>query len=168
MTMDTRKERNKEMTGKTTMLAALFMMAGAVAAAAPSQDSYHAVTNDWYNGNFSNVLELSSARLAANTNDLVGAYLKLSWDVCFADIPTLSNSVTRAITLSDAVTNAAFSNDFQRLRPVMVAFRDQVLPNVTEEMRLAELPKASLPHKPIPEKRWLKLLWDNGMWTPVN
>ena len=67
-----------------------------------------------------------------------------------------------------AETNAAFSNDFQRLRPVMVAFRDQVLPNVTEEMRLAELPKASLPHKPIPEKRWLKLLWDNGMWTPVN
>ena len=91
------------------MLAALFTMAGAVAAAAPSQDSYHAVTNDWYNGNFSNVLELSSARLAANTNDLVGAYLKLSWDICFADIPTLSNSVTRAIALSDAVTNAAFS-----------------------------------------------------------
>ena len=156
------------MTGKTTMLAALFTMAGAVAAAAPSQDSYHAVTNDWYNGNFSNVLELASSRLAANTNDLVGTYLKLSWDVCFADIPTLSNSVTRTIALSDAVTNAAFSNDFQRLRPVMVAFRDQVLPNVTEEMRLAELPKASLPHKPIPEKRWLKLLWDNGMWTPVN
>ena len=23
-------------------------------------------------------------------------------------------------------------------------------------------------NKPIPEKRWLKLLWDNGMWTPVN
>jgi hypothetical protein len=166
--MDTRKERNKEMTGKTTMLAALFTMAGAVAVAVPSQDSYHAVTNDWYNGNFSNVLELASSRLAVNTNDLVGTYLKLSWDVCFADIPTLSNSVTRAIALSDAETNAAFSNDFQRLRPVMVAFRDQVLPNVTEEMRLAELPKASLPHKPIPEKRWLKLLWDNGIWTPVN
>lgn len=156
------------MTGKTTMLAVLLMMTGSVAVAVPSQDSYHAVTNDWYNGNFSNVLELSSARLAANTNDLVGAYLKLSWDICFADIPTLSNSVTRAITLSDAVTNAAFSNDFQRLRPVMVAFRDNVLPTVTEEMRLADLSKASLPHKPIPEKRWLKLLWDNGMWTPVN
>ena len=153
---------------KTAMLAALLTMVGAAAMAVPSQDSYHAVTNDWYNGNFSNVLELASSRLAANTNDLVGTYLKLSWDVCFADIPTLSNSVTRAITLSDAVTNAAFSNDFQRLRPIMVAFRDQVLPNVTEEMRLAELPKASLPHKPIPEKRWLKLLWDNGMWTPVN
>ena len=156
------------MTGKKAMLAAVLSMSVAAAVAAPSADNYASVTNDWYNGNFSNVLELSSARLAANTNDLVGAYLKLSWDICFADIPMLSNSVTRTIALSDAVTNAAFSNDFQRLRPVMVAFRDQVLPNVTEEMRLAELPKASLPHKPIPEKRWLKLLWDNGMWTPVN
>lgn len=163
-----RKEGNVEMTGKATMLAAVLSMSVAAAVAAPSADNYASVTNDWYNGNFSNVLELASSRLAANTNDLVGAYLKLSWDVCFADIPTLSNSVTRAITLSDAVTNAAFSNDFQRLRPVMVAFRDQVLPNVTEEMRLAELPKASLPHKPIPEKRWLKLLWDNGMWLPMN
>ena len=156
------------MTGKTTMLAAVLSMSVAAAVAAPSADNYASVTNDWYNGNFSNVLELASSRLAANTNDIVGAYLKLSWDICFADIPTLSNSVTRTIALSDAVTNAAFSNDFQRLRPVMVAFRDQVLPNVTEEMRLAELPKASLPHKPIPEKRWLKLLWDSGMWTPVN
>ena len=156
------------MTGKKAMLATVLSISVAAAVAAPSVDNYASVTNDWYNGNFSNVLELASARLAANTNDLVGTYLKLSWDVCFADIPTLSNSVTRTIALSDAVTNAAFSNDFQRLRPVMVAFRDQVLPNVTEEMRLAELAKASLPHKPIPEKRWLKLLWDNGMWTPVN
>ena len=163
-----RKEGNVEMTGKATMLAAVLSMSVAAAVAAPSADNYASVTNDWYNGNFSNVLELASSRLAANTNDLVGAYLKLSLDVCFADIPTLSNSVTRAIALSDAETNAAFSNDFQRLRPVMVAFRDNVLPTVTEEMRLADLPKASLPHKPIPEKRWLKLLWDNGMWTPVN
>ena len=69
---------------KTAMLAALLTMVGAAAMAVPSQDSYHAVTNDWYNGNFSNVLELASSRLAANTNDLVGTYLKLSWDVCFA------------------------------------------------------------------------------------
>ena len=149
-------------------VAAIVLMISASALATPSADNFASVTNDWYNGNFSNVLELALSRLAANTNDLVGAYLKLSWDVCFADIPTLSNSVARAIALSDAVTNAAFSNDFQRLRPVMVAFRDEVLPTVTEEMRLADLPKASLPHKPIPEKRWLKLLWDNGMWQPMN
>jgi len=152
------------MTVKKTMLAATLSMSWA-AVAVPSADNYRAVTNDWYNGNFTNVLDLASARLAADTNDVVGAYLKLSWDICFADIPTLSNSVTRTIALSDAVTNAAFSNDFQRLRPVMVAFRDEILPNVTEEMRLADLPKASLPHKPIPEKRWLELLWNNGLWT---
>ena len=155
------------MTGKTTMLAALLMMAGSVAVAVPSQDSYHAVTNDWYNANFMNVLELADARLAVNSNDLVGTYLRLSWDICFSDIPTLMNSITRAVTLSEAVTNAAFSNDFQQLKPVMISLRDDFLPNMTKAERLAELPKARLPHKPIPERHWLKLLWDNGLWLPL-
>ena len=135
--------------------------------AVPSQDSYHAVTNDWYNANFTNVLELAEARLAANSNDLAGTYLRLSWDICFSDIPTLTNSITRAVTLSEAVTNEAFSNDFQQLKPVMISLRDDFLPNMTEAERLAELPKARLPHKPIPERHWLKLLWDNGLWLPL-
>ena len=132
--------------------------------AEPTADTYAAVTNDWYNGNFSNVLQLAEQRLAANSNDVVGAYLMLSWDVNFSDIPTLSNSVSRAIALSDAVANVAFSNDFQRLRPVMVAFRDELLPQMTEEMRQADLPKARLPHKSIPENRWLRLLWEENLW----
>lgn len=134
------------------------------ALADPSANTYHAVTNDWYNGNFSNVLQLAELRLSSNSNDVVGAYLKLSWDVSFSDIPTLSNSVSRTIALSDAVTNVAFSNDFQRLRPAMVAFRDELLPQMTEAMRQADLPKASLPHKSIPENRWLRILWEENLW----
>lgn len=153
------------MNAKTMLTATVIGLGMCLSAwAAPSANTYHAVTNDWYNGNFSNVLQLAEQRLSSNSNDVVGAYLKLSWDICFSDIPTLSNSVSRAIAISDAVTNAAFSNDFQRLRPAMLAFRDELLPQMTEEMRQADLPKASLPHKSIPENRWLRLLWEENIW----
>ena len=57
---------------------AVASFAGA-ASAMPSTNNFHAVTNDWYNGNFTNVYELAQMRLAANSNDVVGAYLMLDW-----------------------------------------------------------------------------------------
>ena len=151
------------MNGKTTTLCAMAALA-TVALASPTENTYHAVTNDWYNANFSNVLELAESRLAANTNDLVGAYLKLSWDICFSDASTLSNSVTRVLDIGDTVQNAAFSNEFWRLRPMTVSFRDDILPMYTEEVRQQEQVRSMQPHKPIPERKWLKLLWDENLW----
>lgn len=151
------------MNGKTTTLCAMAALA-TVALASPTENTYHAVTNDWYNANFSNVLELAELRLAANTNDLVGAYLKLSWDICFSDASTLSNSVTRVLDIGDTVQNAAFSNEFWRLRPMTVSFRDDILPMYTEEVRQQEQVRSMQPHKPIPERKWLKLLWDENLW----
>ena len=149
---------------RTTTALCATALSAAAALASPSQNTYSAVTNDWYNANFSNVLELAESRLSANTNDLVGAYLKLSWDICFSDASTLSNSVTRVLAIGDTVQNAAFSNEYWRLRPMIVSFRDDILPMYTEEVRLQEQPKASQPHKPIPERKWLKLLWDENLW----
>ena len=148
---------------KTTTLCVMAALA-TVALASPTENTYHAVTNDWYNANFSNVLELAELRLAANTNDLVGAYLKLSWDICFSDASTLSNSVTRVLDIGDTVQNAAFSNEFWRLRPMTVSFRDDILPMYTEEVRQQEQVRSMQPHKPIPERKWLKLLWDENLW----
>ena len=148
---------------KTTTLCVMTALA-TVALASPTENTYHAVTNDWYNANFSNVLELAELRLAANTNDLVGAYLKLSWDICFSDASTLSNSVTRVLDIGDTVQNAAFSNEFWRLRPMTVSFRDDILPMYTEEVRQQEQVRSMQPHKPIPERKWLKLLWDENLW----
>ena len=148
---------------KITTLCTMALSA-TVTFASPSENTYHAVTNDWYNANFSNVLELAESRLAANTNDLVGAYLKLSWDICFSDASTLSNSVTRVLDIGDTVQNAAFSNEFWRLRPMTVSFRDDILPMYTEEVRQQEQVRSMQPHKPIPERKWLKLLWDENLW----
>ncbi len=151
------------MNGKMTTLCAVALSA-TITLASSSENTYHAVTNDWYNANFSNVLELAESRLAANTNDLVGAYLKLSWDICFSDASTLSNSVTRVLSIGDTVQNVAFSNEYWRLRPMTVSFRDDILPMYTEEVRQQELVRSTQPHKPIPERKWLKLLWDENLW----
>ena len=43
---------------KTLMIIALATFAEC-AVAIPSSNNFHAVTNDWYNGNFTNVYELA-------------------------------------------------------------------------------------------------------------
>ncbi len=59
--------------------------------ATPTENTYAAVTNDWYNGNWTNVLELAQIRRAANSNDLVAANIIVSYDVLFSDVGAMSN-----------------------------------------------------------------------------
>ena len=47
-------------------IAAIVLSLSALAHAAPSADNYASVTNDWYQGNWTNVYELAQQRLAAN------------------------------------------------------------------------------------------------------
>lgn len=147
---------------KAVALAGMFAARSLLAT--PSPNSYHGVTNDWYNANFSNVLELAELRLATNANDIVGLTLKRSYHVSFGDINTFSNSVVRFIQVADTVTAPAFSNMYWQLRPQEIMLRDQVLPMFSQEMIEEDLPKARLPNKPIPEKPYLKALWDDGQW----
>ena len=148
-------------------LALAFTMVAAVAKGVPSPNTYHGVTNDWYNANFSNVLELAEARLAANSNDIVGVTLKLGYDVSFGDIATLSNSVARFIDVADTVCAPSFSNEYWAVRSEEIRFRDVFIPTLTPAAVEAERHKALLPHKPIPERRYLMLLWRDGLWTPL-
>ena len=79
---------------KTLAAAAMALATALSAYAVPTENTFTAVTNDWYVGRWANVLELAQTRLAANSNDLVGAHLVVSYDVLFSDIPAISNSVT--------------------------------------------------------------------------
>ena len=86
-----------------------FAMAVALAFAAnatPSANNFHAVTNDWYQGNYSNVYELAQQRLVANSNDLVAAVNMESYDLRFSSFAAISNSILRLMRASEA---AAFS-----------------------------------------------------------
>ena len=90
--------------------------------ATPSSNNFHSVTNDWYNGNFSNVYELAQMRLSTNATDVVGAYLMLDWDLAFSDYSTISNAMMRVVSSSDLVAAPAFSNAYEKCRHLYLSF----------------------------------------------
>ena len=97
-------------------LASVVAAAALAACANPTADNYHAVTNDWWNGNYTNVCELAQQRFAANSNDLVAAHIMWEYDICFSDFAAMSNSIMRLVRIADEVTLPAYTNRYQRLR----------------------------------------------------
>ena len=149
---------------KTLIIAAAVLALALSARAVPTENNYAAVTNDWYAGKWTNVLELAQARLAANSNDLVGAHLVVSYDVLFSDIPAISNSVTRLVGAMDASGAPALTNLLSRLRPGWMHFRDGFLPRQTSADLQAQRVKSSITNKTLDCDFVLKAIWDNGLW----
>ena len=149
---------------KTSAIAATALAIALSARAVPTENTYAAVTNDWYVGKWTNVLELAQSRLAANSNDLVGAHLVVSYDVLFSDIPAISNSVTRLVGAMDASGAPALTNMLSRLRPGWVCFRDEFLPQQTAADVQAQREKSSITNKTLDCDFVLKAIWDNGLW----
>lgn len=149
---------------KIAITVALTVAQAFMADAMPTENTYHAVTNDWYNGNWTNVYELAQARLAANSNDLVAANIIVSYDVLFSDIDSMSNSVTRLIYAMDQSSAPALTNLHSRLRPGWVYFRDQFLPYQTAADLQQQHEKSYIIHKPLDCDFVLKAIWDNGLW----
>ena len=146
-----------------SIVVASAMLAGC-AFAMPSSNNFHAVTNDWYNGNFSNVYELAQTRLAANSNDVVGAYLMLDWDFRFSGTMAVSNSISRVMAVSEQVTNPAFSNAYVTVRESCILYRDEFLPTLTDVHQQEAIEKSSVTNAPLVNEAPLKILWDNNLW----
>ena len=149
---------------KIAITVALTVALAFTAGETPTENTYVAVTNDWYNGNWTNVYELAQVRLAANSNDLVAANIIVSYDVLFSDIGAMSNSVTRLIDAMDQSSAPALTNLHSRLRPGWVYFRDQFLPHQTAADLQQQHEKSYITHKPIDCDFVLKAIWDNGLW----
>ena len=149
---------------KIAITFALTVALAFTADATPTKNTYAAVTNDWYNGNWTNVLELAQIRRAANSNDLVAANIIVSYDVLFSDVGAMSNSVTRLIDAMDQSSAPALTNLHSRLRPGWVYFRDQFLPYQTAADLQQQHEKSYITHKPLDCDFVLKAIWDNGLW----
>ncbi len=146
------------------IVAAIASALASTAEAAPSEDSFAAVTNDWHAGAYSNVYELAQQRLAINTNDLAASHMMVEYDVSFSDKSSISNSVVRLLRVSDAETNPAFTNYYAATRAGWVCYLEEYLPMLTDEQRTAEQSKSYIPGRSMTCQRMLKLLWDNGLW----
>ena len=147
-----------------TLMASIAIAAALALDAAPSADNYAAVTNDWAQGNYSNVYEWAQQRLAANTNDLPGAYAMLEYDLCFSDFNAMSNSIQRMMRVSDDVTLPAFTNLYQSTRAGWVYYLDHFLPAQNDAERLVEQQKSLIPGRRMTCDIVLELLQDNDLW----
>ncbi len=132
--------------------------------AAPSSNDFHSVTNDWYNGNFTNVYELACARIATNATDVVGAYLMLDWDLAFSDYATISNSMMRVVSCSDLVSVPAFTNAYGKCRSLCISFCEDFIPKQDEATRESAQSNSRQKFGFMTNQRMLKLLWDEGLW----
>ncbi len=144
---------------------AIIIAAAAFAAhATPSADNYHSVTNDWYCGNYSNVLEWAQTRLAANTNDVAASYVMVEYDTSFSDFSAMSNSVLRLIRVSDAVADPDFAEIHQKIRPGWIAYLEDFLPAQSESERLVEQQKSYRTGRKMTCDFILELLNNNNLW----
>ena len=148
-------------------IAATVLSLSALAHAAPSADNYHAVTNDWYQGNWTNVFELAQQRLAANTNDLVASHLMVSYDILFSDYQAISNSILRLVGALDSVTEPSLTNLCAQLRPGWVYYLDDFLPQQTEATLQEQRAKSQISHKPLDCDFILEQISESGLWTPL-
>ncbi len=150
---------------KTPIIAAVAAISSGLALfATPTTDNYHSVTNDWYNGNYSNVLELANLRLAANSNDMVAVHLKVEYAMGFGSITDISNEVSRMMAVCDAATAPAYTNMYQKVRPGWVYFMNERLPAYTAEQIAEEHQKASQPHQKMMMELPLRILDEAGLW----
>lgn len=147
-----------------SLITLMFVAVVGEAYARPSLDSYAGVTNDWYQACYSNVYELAQNRLAANSNDLVAAYLMLDWSTAFEYASETAMRMTRVITLSDSITNEPFASVHQRIRPALVEYRDEFLPTLSREAEDAERHKVFQRGRVITSSYMLRLLEQSGLW----
>ena len=149
---------------KKLIVAALAVTASAVFAE-PSSNDFHSVTNDWYQGNYSNVYELAQQRLVANSNDLVAAVIMESYDLRFSSFAAISNSIQRLMRASEAAALPAYTNMYWRFyRDEYNWYLGEYLPQQSEARRQAEMYKAYKIHVPMSCTSTLKLLWDENLW----
>ena len=153
---------------KTGSIIAAFVAAVSINVfAAPSADNFHSVTNDWWNGNYTNVYELAQLRYAANTNDLVAVHLMAEYDMSFSSREAISNSYMRLVRVADGVTHPALTNPYSISRSGFIRYASVYAPSWTDA-ELEEHHRKSLePHQTMNCDFVLELISENGLWPPL-
>ena len=125
---------------------------------------FNTITNLWYTGHQTNVLQMAEARLARNTNDIAGILMKASWDFAFSDAETLSNSLVRIRSVGGQVVTPAFTNAFV-LTQFDLDSTFSILPRLTPAQLAIDRVKASGSGHRMHYEEELKALDDDGFFN---
>jgi hypothetical protein len=132
--------------------------------AAQAQTNFYTnVTNLWYQGFKTNVLQIAEQRLQNNTNDIAGLLLKMEYDLAFTETATISNSIQRVLSVGATVNTPKFRGLYDEL-----SFSLSLLLNAIKECPIEDLPaekaKALIIGKPLPDAIYLEALQKDGFF----
>ena len=146
------------------LLIGLMLMAVSGSAGLSQTNFYTNVTNLWYQGHKSNVLEIANARLIANTNDIAGLILKAEYNLEFLEVTNISNAYLRVIQIGDTITTTNFVTLYQEVsRECVLGLLDDIAKNpMTPEKVQAEKHKAFIKHKRLAHDLLLEALLKDG------
>ena len=131
---------------KLTASVMLLMAACATAQTNAPIDNFALVTNLWWNGYKTNVLQIAEQRLAINSNDIVGLILKLEYDVEFINLQLISNSVFSVAQCGRTISTPLFSQRLSQREEDLEEILDLVAIYPMEEYE-SDKAKAFLPGK---------------------
>ena len=106
---------DERMQMKKLLIGLILMVVGESTSLAQT-DFYTNVTNLWYQGYKSNVLEIAEQRLSVNTNDIAGLILKVNYHIAFCERAAYSNAFLRVIQVGDTVMTTNFVKEWQENR----------------------------------------------------
>lgn len=143
----------------------------AIAAAATAQtnapiDNFTLVTNLWWNGYKTNVLQIAEQRLIANSNDLAGLVLKLEYDVEYSKDSLLSNDITLVMSAIRSVTNGFICQNSSFIEECFNDYLDFLATgyNLTAEELEMEKAKSSIINTHMAHEILLKWLHDDKLF----
>lgn len=133
---------------------------------APPVDNFTIVTNLWYQGYKTNVLQIAEQRLAVNSNDLAGLVLKMEYDFEFINTTSISNDVLSVIATTMRTTNANIAAHRIEIRDDLQDFlsflENDYRPSATEIE--GDKAKANIIHQRMTYEDYLKWLHDDGLF----
>ena len=148
---------------------AAFATAVALSASAQTNapvDNFTLVTNLWYQGYKTNVLQIAEQRLAANSNDLAGLVLKMEYDFEFVNAQSISNDMLAVLSASMSQTNGVFSAHkeevLEELGFFLLFLEKDYRPTASEIED--DRAKARFIHSRMSFERYLKWLRDAGLF----
>ena len=125
---------------------------------------YTNVTNLWYQGDKTNVLEIAEQRLNVNSNDIAGLILKAEYNFEFYEVNNLSNAYLRVIQVGDAITIPNFLKRYQEFSKerILAILDDFTEDPITTQGILEGKQKALINEKPLPAARLIEALQKDG------
>lgn len=123
---------------------------------------YGQITRMWLNGQKQEVLSIATNRLAANTNDLAGLVMKMSYELAFSDFSNYTNTLQRLITVGEKVTSTNFASLYFIL-PLERDGMNQFLSTVTTNDVAQWVQKGSITNKPMTYRRFLEAIEADGL-----